>query len=172
LVLKQQLAAAVAELAACRSQAHSGEQPVNDHEVQILREELAAAFQEIDHCHVERDPVQSSDSAEIRTEFGAALQELEAYQQIQQELEEQLVQSQADIEAWHAKAEHHVQETHHLREELDLMATEGAGPHYTSLQESFAHVQDELHRALDGNAYLREEVIALGSELESVRGAS
>merc|ERR1712062_770519 len=81
-VLKQQLAAAVAELTAVRSQTPPGEQPTDnqehhDHEVQTLRDELAAAFQEIDRCQVEGVP---GDDAEIRAEFGAALQELDAYQ--------------------------------------------------------------------------------------------
>jgi len=182
LMLKRQLANLNAELAAVQSQAPHGEQPTDrqephDNEVGILREELAAAFQEIDRCQVEGAPVQSSDDAEIRAEFGAALQELDAYQSnesnnllLQQELEDQLFQTQADLEAWHAKAEHHSQESHHLREELDLIATEGVGPHYTALQDSFARVQDDLHQNQNENAYLRDEVIALSSELERLLG--
>jgi len=180
--LKEQLAAAAVELAAVRSQAPRGQQPndnqeSHDYEVQTLRDELAAAFQEIDRHQVEGAPVQSSDDAEICAEFGAALQELEAYQSnernallLQQELEDQLFQTQADLEAWHAKAEHNSQEAHHLREELDLIATEGVGPHYTALQDSFARVQDDLHQTQNENTYLREEVIALSAELENLLG--
>lgn len=182
LELKKQLAAAVAELAAVRFQAPRGEQPADnqehrDHEVHILREELTVAFQEIDRFQVQGAAVPSSDDAEMHTEFRAALQELDAYQSnernsllLQQELEDQLFQSQADMEALHAKAEHHFQEAHHLREELDLIATEGVGPHYQALQDSFARVQDDLHQTQNENTYLREEVIALSSELERLLG--